>query len=275
MKEIFTYNNKLTTSITENPGNLYPFLIFSFFLDKEKISYHRIYMKFQDVVNNVNSLMNVIFILIGFAGRYYNEYKMKEHIIHDNYLIYKEKIRINDFLKDEKSPISELDTYFIVLPNAKGYKLKIVTIELRCPETNIIVEKNQIRSNKPIIFDYSNNTIRILTPIFNENRVLLKDGSSVINGYNVTNFEDTNILIKNKLSLNYFENDMMEVNRVNIFGDYCTVDFEDGIFEGKDINVKARGLSKISLGKSTVKSIKVDTRLASVDCLNINSLTKI
>ena len=93
---------------------------------------------------------------------------------------YYQKIDYN--VKNEQIPIGEVDSHFIALPNSSGFQLKIENIEISCPDCTVSVMKNQIKFNEPIIFDYSNSTMRILTPVFKENRVLMKDGSSVVNG---------------------------------------------------------------------------------------------
>jgi hypothetical protein len=114
--------------------------------------------------------------------------------------------------------------------------------------------------------------MRVLTPIFSENRVLMKDGSSVVNGYKVTDFDNNSILIRNKASVNSIENIFSDVSTVKIFGDYGFVSFENGFFDGKDVFIKARGLSKISLGTSKVKSINLDIQMASIDSSHISKM---
>ena len=177
-----------------------------------------------------------------------------------------------DYLvKDEKVPIFEDDSFFIALPQSNGFQLKVDSIEFCCPDCTVSVSKNQIKFNQPIIFDYANNTMRILTPIFNENRILMKDGSSAVKGFKILDFDSNTILVKNKVTLNSIINEF-NISRVTISGDYGFVTFEDGIFEGKDIYIHARGLSKIFLGKSNVKSIEINSQMASVDSSKITKI---
>ena len=181
--------------------------------------------------------------------------------------------KMDYLVKDEKVPISEKEEYFIALPNSSNrYDLKVQNLEINCPDCTVIVAKQMIKFNQPILFDYSNMTMRVLIPVFNENRILNKDGSSFVNGYKVNDFDNNIILVKNKVTVNSIENDLSEVTSVSISGDYGFVTFENGFFDGKDVRIKVRGLTKLVLGKSLVKSINIDSQMGKVDASNIISL---
>jgi hypothetical protein len=181
--------------------------------------------------------------------------------------------KMDYFVKDEKVPISESEEYFLALPNNNnGFNLKVENLELNCSDCSVIITKKMIKFNQPIIFDYLNKTMRVLIPVFNENRILNKDGTSFVKGYKVYDFDNNSILVKNKVSLNSIENDLSEVTSVSISGDYGFVTFENGFFDGKDIKIKVRGLTKIGLGNSSVKSINIDTQMGTIDSSNITKL---
>jgi len=174
-----------------------------------------------------------------------------------------------EHLKDEKLPVFPIDSYFIV-PNPKNaYMPSITTLELNCPDSNVIIGKGLIKSSQPIIFDYANQTMRVITPQFKENRILLKDGTSVLNGYKINDADSNEILIRNKVTLNLIEIDLSKLTKLVFSGDCSEVFIEDGFFEDKDAIVKIRGLSKIKLGVSKVKNLKIDSQLASIDSTGI------
>ncbi len=91
-------------------------------------------------------------------------------------------------------------------------------------------------------------------------------------GYKVYDFDNNSILVKNKVSLNSIENDLSEVTSVSISGDYGFVTFENGFFDGKDIKIKVRGLTKVGLGNSCVRSINIDSQMGTLDSSNITKL---
>ena len=180
------------------------------------------------------------------------------------------KQNMSYFIKDDKVPLSKNASYYIALPKHDGYGLMVESLELRCSDCTVSVNKNQIEFSNPIIFDYSNNIMRIMTPTLIENRILLKDGSSVVNGYKLLDFDNNDILIKNKATLKVLINDMRDINNLAIFGDYNFITFENDIFNGKNIKIKVRGFSKINLGESNVKSVEIDSQMASVNSSKIN-----
>eukprot|EP00340_Litonotus_pictus_P008416 CAMPEP_0170521366 /NCGR_PEP_ID=MMETSP0209-20121228/6696_1 /TAXON_ID=665100 ORGANISM="Litonotus pictus, Strain P1" /NCGR_SAMPLE_ID=MMETSP0209 /ASSEMBLY_ACC=CAM_ASM_000301 /LENGTH=315 /DNA_ID=CAMNT_0010808173 /DNA_START=154 /DNA_END=1101 /DNA_ORIENTATION=- len=182
--------------------------------------------------------------------------------------------QIMDHFNEDQAPTSKVENYFLALPGKKmiGFNLKVESILIRCPDATIVLCKDKLASNFPIIFDYKSNTIRVVTPTFDENRVLMKDGSSINNGFYVQDFDGNKILLKNREEITSIENYMGEVSRLHIFGDLCEIIVEDGFFDGKHVDIKARGLSKIDLGRSAVKSISKDVQMAKVDDSKISSV---
>ena len=72
-------------------------LSLTFFLDPIKNVYNRRYMKLQDVINFVNSLAHILFLIFGLLCSSYNEYKLKVDFIEENILYRMDEIEKNDF----------------------------------------------------------------------------------------------------------------------------------------------------------------------------------
>ena len=60
----------------------------NFYLDPVKIVYDRKYLKVQDVVNNVSSMLNILYMILAIICRKYNNYKLKVNFIEEN-IMYK------------------------------------------------------------------------------------------------------------------------------------------------------------------------------------------
>lgn len=152
-----------------------------------------------------------------------------------------------------------------------SYNLKVSSVEVRCPNSTLTFTLKTLKSNTSLMFDYSytDNRMRVCSPKFEENRVLLKDGTSVVRGYKVYDFDSKKIILKNKENIQGIENDFTNIEEVSISGDNCVVFFEDNLFNGKNIKIKATGLSKVYLGKSTVKGITIECQMGFVDSSNI------
>jgi len=92
------------------------------------------------------------------------------------------------------------------------------------------------------------------------------------NGFNLKvenlelNCSDCTVIITKKMI------NLREVTSVSISGDYGFVTFENGFFDGKDIKIKVRGLTKVGLGNSCVRSINIDSQMGTIDSSNITKL---
>ena len=170
-------------------------------------------------------------------------------------------------VNEDHAPTSDVERYFLELPGKqlKGFDLKVDAILMRCPNATIEISKDKITCSHPIVFDLKSTTMRIVTPTFEENRILMKDGNSIVNGFYVNDFDSNKILLRNKEEIKTIENNFSTVSQLHVFGDFCKVIVDDGFFDGKEVDFKARGLSNISLGKSKVKSFQSDSKMAKVD----------
>ena len=66
-----------------------PFQIF-LFIDPIKTVYYRLYMNFQEVINNVNSVVNISSIIFKFCCGYFNKIKLRQSFIEEDMLFKKE-----------------------------------------------------------------------------------------------------------------------------------------------------------------------------------------
>ena len=79
----------------------------NFYLDPIKTVYYRKYMKLTDVLNNLNSLSNILFMILGFFLKRYNDYKLKVDFIEKN-MMHKEDHDENiiNLILNPEEPIS-------------------------------------------------------------------------------------------------------------------------------------------------------------------------
>ena len=90
-QNVFTSNYRIRS---EEFYNIYVnniVLNLNFYLDPIKDLYYREYTKFQNVLNNISSLANVLFAFFGLIFQFYNQYKLKVDFIEEN-IIYKLEI---------------------------------------------------------------------------------------------------------------------------------------------------------------------------------------
>ena len=109
---LFTSNYKVySEDWTDNSGTT--LLAMHYYLDPAKSVYFRQYMKFQDVLNNVSSVANILFTIFGIFCRRYNQYKLKVDFIQEN-IIYKlenqiKKDSIDMFIQEEPIQLNPIN----------------------------------------------------------------------------------------------------------------------------------------------------------------------
>ena len=69
------------------------------YIDPIKTIYYRSYMKFQGVLNNVNSIVSILSIVFKFLGSYFNKIKLRQNFIEEDFL-FKDDSK-TDFLKND------------------------------------------------------------------------------------------------------------------------------------------------------------------------------
>ena len=131
------------------------------------------------------------------------------------------------------------------------------TIEIKCTNTTLFVKNNEIISTLPILVNLTNGVLRIWSPEYTENRISYTDGTTLINGYYVFDYDGNKILVKNKEIMKQFYINF-SLSNIVILGDWSIIEFEDNLFDGKDISLKARCYNKINMGKSNFNFIKKD-----------------
>lgn len=138
---------------------------------------------------------------------------------------------------------------------------------IRSSNNQFVITKNMIKVTKPILTSFSGGVLKIWNADFTENRLMSMDGSTIVNGYNVRDFDDSVVKVNNKINIMEVMINLGNLKEIDFQGDSSNIIFEDGVFNNlnninninninKNIVVKARGYSKISLGSSNVNIIR-------------------
>jgi hypothetical protein len=181
-----------------------------------------------------------------------------------------EKKDIIDEFYEKPKQIVELLTDKKILEKEPEYDFDIIeciftkdnpaifhTIEIKCINTTLFVKNNEIISTLPILVNLTNGVLRIWSPEYTENRISYTDGTTLINGYYVFDYDGNKILVKNKEIMKQFYINF-SLSNIVILGDWSIIEFEDNLFNEKDISLKARCYNKINMGKSNFNFIKKD-----------------
>ena len=161
--EIHTDNNYIGTSdnihqivsskyIFHNYDEINCTLKLYIYLDTTKNVYYRRYFKFQDVLNNVNSNVSIIFALFKFLASFFNKIKLRQNLIEEDMLFkidLKENLNNNNINKDDFSISEE-------------------KINEECESSNEIIKLNEINQSKQNfekldLTDYSPTLINLLS----------------------------------------------------------------------------------------------------------------
>jgi hypothetical protein len=181
-----------------------------------------------------------------------------------------EKKDIIDQFYEKPKQIVELLTDKKILEKEPEYDFDIIeciftkdnpaifhTIEIKCINTTLFVKNNEIISTLPILVNLTNGVLRIWSPEYTENRISYTDGTTLVNGYYVFDYDGNKILVKNKEIMKQFYINF-SLSNIVILGDWSIIEFEDNLFNEKDISLKARCYNKINMGKSNFNFIKKD-----------------
>jgi hypothetical protein len=181
-----------------------------------------------------------------------------------------EKKDIIDEFYEKPKQIVELLTDKKILEKEPEYDFDIIeciftkdnpaifhTIEIKCINTTLFVKNNEIISTLPILVNLTNGVLRIWSPEYTENRISYTDGTTLVNGYYVFDYDGNKILVKNKEIMKQFYINF-SLSNIVILGDWSIIEFEDNLFNEKDISLKARCYNKINMGKSNFNFIKKD-----------------
>lgn len=171
---------------------------------------------------------------------------------------------------EKPKQIVELLTYKKILEKEPEYDFEVIeciftkdnpaifhTIEIKCTNTTLFVKNNEIISTLPILINLTNGVLRIWSPEYTENRISYTDGTTLVYGYYVFDYDGNKILVKNKEIMKQFYINF-SLSNIVILGDWSIIEFEDNLFDGKDISLKARCYNKINMGKSNFNFIKKD-----------------
>jgi hypothetical protein len=180
--------------------------------------------------------------------------KIQEIIIKDE----KPK-QIVELLSDKKFLEKEPEYDFEVIKCifTKDNPANFHTIEIKCINTTLFIKNNEIITSLPILVNLTNDVLRIWSPEYIENRISYTDGTTLVNGYYVFDYDGNKILVENKEIMKQFYINF-SLSNIVILGDWSIIEFDDNLFDGKDISLKARCYNKINIGKSNFNFIKKD-----------------
>ena len=153
-------NSNSSINITSLSGSFYSEQIYltdallnlKFYLAPIKTIYYRSYMNLQNVLNNLNSVANFLFTILGFICRQYNTYKLKIDFIEENILFRLNKkpsidenfIKENILFRLNKEPSIDENLNIIVDSkiNQKPLQSKLQKNEIsNCPVEEIKLDK--------------------------------------------------------------------------------------------------------------------------------------
>lgn len=236
----------------ENPKSLYPIIDPSYLLkpNPDIINIHTISNTnpFHDLIDLSESVEDIRIPITSFQQKV-------DHIIPDKTL--------QDTLQTEFEVIK--------FPYTIQNMPSITSLIIRSKENSINIFKDKITTSKHVLLSLTSNTLKIWDAYYTENRIMAMDGSTVVNGYFVRDFDDNQILVRNKINMNEFAIKICSSNfDIDFRGDNCTVLCDNNLFDGLNINIKARGYSKINLGTSKFASIHQNIQITDVSFLDNN-----
>jgi len=177
------------------------------------------------------------------------------------------EIRIKSFNFDQITKLIDPDKtvqdpiktdYEIVLFPYSHKSIPLFTsLHIKCSNNNVSVYKDKIKTSKPVLVDVIGGCLRLWDAYYSDIRNIILDGSTVLVGYHVRDFEDNKILVKNKIVMTEFPINFLKIDHIEFQGDESNITFDDDLFNGKNVKFKSRGFSKVNLGRSDYEDLKM------------------
>lgn len=155
-------------------------------------------------------------------------------------------VQIDKSLQD----VQELEFEIIKFPYTYENIPRVARLSIRCSDNTITILNDKIITTKPVLINVSINELKIWDAYYTENRNMVMDGTTVLNGYTVRDFDDKKIFVKDKIIMKEFPVNLVNMNYIDFQGDESEIIFENNIFNDKIVTIKSRGYSKINLGMS-------------------------
>lgn len=143
--------------------------------------------------------------------------------------------KIPEEIKTFNDAIIPLDKY----PwDVKSTLKDIHKISIESKGQDFVVSKNRIMSSKPFLLGVINDILYIWTPEYREHRILKTDGSSIVTGYDVIDYNGKSITLDRKYTFMEWETGDMLIDTVRIKGEENIINLQkDVLSKYPQINV--------------------------------------
>ncbi|AYV76312.1 MAG: hypothetical protein Terrestrivirus5_134 [Terrestrivirus sp.] len=172
-----------------------------------------------------------------------------------------------DYTKPDATLQDTLQTEFEVIkfPYTVQNVPAVTSLIIRSKNNDINIYKNKIVTSKPVLVSQMGNSLKIWDAYYSENRIMAMDGSTVLNGYYIRDLDDNKILVKNKINMTEFPVRIGDsIFNIDFQGDECNVKCDNNLFDGRTVNIKSRGYSKLDLGMSKFVDINQNVSISDV-----------
>ena len=148
---------------------------------------------------------------------------------------------------------------------------KITSINLNVNNTTIHLSKNMISSDKNILIDVKDNCLCVWTTVFSENRKLTTNGSSVVDGYRMLDFEGKNVKVDNEFKFISWNLNNVYLDNLIIKGNNNIVNVDSDLYnDNKNVNYKIYGKNTVNFSKYDYDSVNIFSTYSSINFDNSN-----
>ena len=171
-------------------------------------------------------------------------------------------IQSDDTVQDDNTPAYEV----ISFPYTHTTMPKITTFVIRSSGTTITVSNDRVVASKPVLIDLvsDNRILRMWDAVYTEVRAMRMDGTSVVTGYSVHDFDENKQVVKDRVLPTQFPINLDLCTTIDFQGDQTDLVFDPSLFDGKDCHIKARGYSTVNLGGSKFTNLTKDVNLCRI-----------
>ena len=162
----------------------------------------------------------------------------------------KQYIQFDDKTTDVEKAIKDYKLAFIEYPFSVNALSEIKQIKFKVSNVVIRITESQFISDKPIQIEIRDDCLCIWTATITEHRTLTTKGQSIIDGYNMDTFDNSQVKTNRKFEHNTWNHGSLKLDNLTVNGDNCTINIGSNIFSN-DSKVDIFGKCKLNLAATS------------------------
>lgn len=117
------------------------------------------------------------------------------------------------------------------------------------------LQQHLLISDKPVLIEIKEGVLFIWSTTFKENNILTSQGSTIVNGYRIEDFNCGSIKVQSRFEFNRWNICQMKISNLTVTGSNNTISINSDLFD-KDVDIKIYGKNVVTL--NTDHKLKLD-----------------